>query len=95
MTVTNLSTGESYKCSEAEASAASTYSASDIYNFGLLKISDSGDYLSIYYSDGDYGKNAYLSTSVKSLNINHNYETTVVKPTYTTDGYTLHRCSNS
>ena len=77
---------------DEEASAASTYSASDIYNYGPLKISDSGDYLSIYYSDGGYSGEAYLSTSILTLNVNHHYETSTVKPTCTTDGYTLYKC---
>ena len=77
---------------DKEASENSTYSASDIYNFGTLKVNDSGEYISIYYDD-DYQDYAYLSTSIKKLDVKHKYEETVVKPTCTEDGYTEHKCS--
>ena len=77
---------------DKEASENSTYSASDIYNFGTLKVNDSGEYISIYYDD-DYQDYAYLSTSIKKLDVKHKYEETVVKPTCTEDGYTLYECS--
>ena len=77
---------------DEEASKNSSNSASDIYNFGPLQVSDSGEYISIYYSDS-YTSDAYLSTSTKELSVKHKYEDKVVKPTCTEDGYTEHKCS--
>ena len=74
------------------ASAASTYRASDIYNFGPLEISDSGEYVSIYYDD-DHVDCAYLSTTIEKINVAHKYKNTTVKPTCTEGGYTHHKCS--
>ena len=74
------------------ASAASTYRASDIYNFGPLEISDSGEYVSIYYDD-DHVDCAYLSTTIEKINVVHKYKNTTVKPTCTEGGYTHHKCS--
>lgn len=74
------------------ASAASTYRASDIYNFGPLEISDSGEYVSIYYDD-DHVDCAYLSTTIEKINVAHKYKNTTVKPTCTEGGYTEHKCS--
>ena len=74
------------------ASAASTYRASDIYNFGPLEISDSGEYVSIYYDD-DHVDCAYLSTTIEKINVAHKYKNTTVKPTCTERGYTHHKCS--
>lgn len=72
--------------------AASTYRAFDIYNFGPLEISDSGEYVSIYYDD-DYVDCAYLSTTIEKINVAHKYKNTPVKPTCTEGGYTHHKCS--
>ena len=83
-----------YKSKEYDkaASAASTYRASDIYNFGPLEISDSGEYVSIYYDD-DHVDCAYLSTTIEKINVAHKYKNTTVKPTCTEGGYTHHKCS--
>lgn len=83
-----------YKSKEYDkaASAASTYRASDIYNFGPLEISDSGEYVSIYYDD-DHVDCAYLSTTIEKINVAHKYKNTTVKPTCTEGGYTEHKCS--
>ena len=83
-----------YKSKEYDkaASAASTYRASDIYNFGPLDISDSGEYVSIYYDD-DHVDCAYLSTTIEKINVAHKYKNTTVKPTCTEGGYTHHKCS--
>ncbi len=55
---------------DAEASAATSYPY-DYYNFGPLKVSDSGEYISIYYSDDEYYDEAYVSVSTKKISINH------------------------
>ncbi|MFQ9198522.1 MAG: hypothetical protein ACLR3Z_02375 [Anaerostipes hadrus] len=83
-----------YKSKEYDkaASAASTYRASDIYNFGPLEISDSGEYVSIYYDD-DHVDCAYLSTTIEKINVAHKYKNTTVKPTCTEGGYTEHKCN--
>ena len=83
-----------YKSKEYDkaASAASTYRASDIYNFGPLEISDIGEYVSIYYDD-DHVDCAYLSTTIEKINVAHKYKNTTVKPTCTEGGYTHHKCS--
>ena len=83
-----------YKSKEYDkaASAASTYRASDIYNFGPLEISDSGEYVSIYYDD-DHVDCVYLSTTIEKINVAHKYKNTTVKPTCTEGGYTHHKCS--
>ena len=83
-----------YKSKEYDkaASAASTYRASDIYNFGPLEISDSGEYVSIFYDD-DHVDCAYLSTTIEKINVAHKYKNTTVKPTCTEGGYTHHKCS--
>lgn len=76
---------------DADKSAQSPYQASDFYTFGPLKVSDSGEYISVYYYDGG---NGYLSTDINTLTIDHQYEDKVVKPTCTEGGYTIHECTN-
>ena len=61
-------------------------------NFGPLEISDSGEYVSIYYDD-DHVDCAYLSTTIEKINVAHKYKNTTVKPTCTEGGYTHHKCS--
>ena len=53
---------------DAEESSKTEYPY-DYYNFGPLKASDSGEYISIYYSDDEYFKEAYVSVSIVNINI--------------------------
>ena len=53
---------------DAEESSKTEYPY-DYYNFGPLKVSDSGEYISIYYSDDEYFKEAYVSVSIVNINI--------------------------
>ena len=53
---------------DAEESSKTEYPY-DYYNFGPLKASDSGEYISIYYSDDEYLKEAYVSVSIVNINI--------------------------
>lgn len=57
---------------DPEASAASTYSASHIYNVENLEPGDSGEYVSVYFSSGDLytrRSDAYVSTSIVGLEV--------------------------
>ena len=59
-----------YTSKEFDAEESSkTESPYDYYNFGPLKASDSGEYISIYYSDDEYFKEAYVSVSIVNINI--------------------------
>ena len=53
---------------DAEESSKTEYPY-DYYNFGPLKASDSGEYISIYYSDDEYFEEAYVSVSIVNINI--------------------------
>lgn len=53
---------------DEEKSSASDYPY-DYYNFGPLKTSDSGEYISIYYSDSKYDSDAYVSVSTLNISV--------------------------
>lgn len=53
---------------DEEKSSQSKYPY-DYYNFGPLKISDSGEYISIYYSDGKYDDTAYVSVGTLNISV--------------------------
>lgn len=63
------------------------------FNIDSFEVSDSGEYISVYFSDSDYYKNAYVSTSVADLTVSHDYNDTVIAPTCTQKGYTVHTCA--
>ena len=66
---------------------------SHFYNLKNAKISDSGEYISIYFSSADYWNEAYVSTSVQMLKVSHNYKVTTVPATCTADGKKTYTCT--
>ena len=63
------------------------------YDLKNAKVSDSGEYVSIYFSSDDYWNEAYVSTSFETLKVSHNYKVTTVAATCTADGKKTQTCT--
>lgn len=63
-----------------------------MFTMNSAGVEDSGDYFSISYSPLYYWDEAYVSHGTVKLNVVHDYEVTVVSPTCTEGGCTVHTC---
>ncbi|MDE6025138.1 MAG: leucine-rich repeat protein [Lachnospiraceae bacterium] len=76
----------------ATATNLSESGVTHIYSIDSFDVSDSGEYISIYFNDS-WKSTAYVSTSIPKLEINHTYASEVTKkPSCAEEGITTYTC---